>query len=306
MDLKDFFFYIGIFVLIRAAYLFYQWIICYFGADVNVKEEFHTNWAVITGANSGLGKSLAIRLAKQGVNVIGTGRRLELLEAVKKECEAFGTEFVCVQADHSDPESVTKVMDACGDKDIGLCVINAGRGIFCHVKNMKDDEISKFIHLMCTQYSLLAKEFIGRNKDRKEKSCIYMTASLAADSLAPAGSLYCSVKSYVSRMAKHLAMETAGTNIAVTAMHPGFFGGSGFFNGLPKWMEVVFTMKGLFPVGEDVANAVMKTFGKCDRVDFAANSLWTRCFCWALGEFPQYIASRFFMKIFSSKKPKTE
>ena len=298
---ENLFYYIGILVLIRALYILYQWAISYIGDAVNIKETFHTDWAVVTGANSGLGRAIANRLAAQGVNVIGTGRRLDALEAVKKEIEEKGAQFIPVQTDHHDPASVKAVMDVVGDRDVGVCIINAGYGIYGPVADVKDDETAAFINIMCTQYALLAREFIAKNRDRKEKSVIYMTASLAADSLAPLGSLYCAVKAYVSRLTKHLAMETAGTNIVLTAMHPGFFG-SGFFDRLPPFIYKLVSGKYILPDCQDVADGVMRTLGKSDRVDYTASSCGVRAFCWAAGELPNFYISRLLLKLI----PKTD
>ena len=157
------------------------------------------------------------------------------------------------------------------------------------------------IGLDVLQYALLAREFIAKNRDRKEKSVIYMTASLAADSLAPLGSLYCAVKAYVSRLTKHLAMETAGTNIVLTAMHPGFFG-SGFFDRLPPFIYKLVSGKLILPDCQDVADGVMRTLGKSDRVDYTASSCGVRAFCWAAGELPNFYISRLLLKLI----PKTD
>ena len=305
MELIDFFFVIGILVLVRALYIFYQWAISYIGGPINIKQEFHTDWAVITGANSGLGRALANRLADQGVNVIGTGRRLDALEAVKKEVEAKGAQFIPVQTDHHDPNSIKTLMDAVGDRDVGVCIINAGYGIYGPVSEAKDDDVASFISIMCTQYALLAREFIARNKNRPHKSVIYMTASLAADSLAPLGSLYCAVKAYVSRLSKHLAVEVAGTKIVVTAMHPGFFG-SGFFDRLPPFIYKMVSGKLIFPDCQDVADGVMRTLGKSHRVDYTATSPLVRVMCWAAGEPVNYWVSRLLLKIIPRSDKKND
>lgn len=47
-------------------------------------------YAVVTGASSGLGRQFALCLAEQGCNVAIAARRVERLEEVKKEVEAYG------------------------------------------------------------------------------------------------------------------------------------------------------------------------------------------------------------------------
>ena len=45
----------------------------------------------ITGASSGIGKALALKFAKNGIHVLGTARRIDLLNEIKKELGEFAT-----------------------------------------------------------------------------------------------------------------------------------------------------------------------------------------------------------------------
>src|ERR687897_3796640 len=62
--------------------------------------------ALITGAGTGIGKASALALAKDGYDVVLSGRRKEPLEAVAEEARATGRQALVVPTDVADPASV--------------------------------------------------------------------------------------------------------------------------------------------------------------------------------------------------------
>ena len=67
--------------------------------------------AIITGATSGIGKATALLFAEEGANVVITGRRTELGERVVDEIGQKGGRCVFVQADHSQSEAASLVLE---------------------------------------------------------------------------------------------------------------------------------------------------------------------------------------------------
>lgn len=86
--------------------------------------------AIVTGAGSGIGKSVALALLREGYAVVLTGRRKEALEAAATEGKASGSRALVVPADVSDPAAVSalfaKTKEAFGRLD--LLFNNAGTG----------------------------------------------------------------------------------------------------------------------------------------------------------------------------------
>ena len=66
--------------------------------------------AIVTGAGQGIGEGIALCLAKRGVKVVCTGRRLEPIEDTVAQIKAFGGEAFAMTCDSSDRERVKEVV----------------------------------------------------------------------------------------------------------------------------------------------------------------------------------------------------
>ena len=67
--------------------------------------------AIITGATSGIGKATALLFAEEGADVVITGRRAELGQSVSDEIRQKGVRCVFVQADHTQAEACSRVVE---------------------------------------------------------------------------------------------------------------------------------------------------------------------------------------------------
>jgi NADP-dependent 3-hydroxy acid dehydrogenase YdfG len=84
-------------------------------------------WAVVTGANSGIGAAFAEELARQGYNVALVGRRAEALDAVSNRLrKTYSINTRSVVVDLSTPDFLAQLAEQTNDIDVGLLVSNAG------------------------------------------------------------------------------------------------------------------------------------------------------------------------------------
>jgi 3-oxoacyl-[acyl-carrier protein] reductase len=104
--------------------------------------EFKGKKAVITGSSGGIGRAIAIALAREGADIVLTARNVANMESVKKEIEAVGRRAVAIQCDVSRDEDVFAMSDqaikAYGNIDI--LVNNAAYGIRGSLEDVSLDD----------------------------------------------------------------------------------------------------------------------------------------------------------------------
>ncbi len=88
--------------------------------------------ALITGASSGIGRSLALELARHGADVVLFARRYERLEEVAKQIEALGRRAIPVAGDVTDAEARRRALDAAREQFGGLDILINNAGIAAH------------------------------------------------------------------------------------------------------------------------------------------------------------------------------
>lgn len=90
--------------------------------------QFKDKTVLITGGGSGIGEAMAYQYAKKGTNVILTGRRMEALERVQKNCLALGVKSWCKTVDVEKPESIDELVEWVRSEGhlIDFLLLNAG------------------------------------------------------------------------------------------------------------------------------------------------------------------------------------
>ena len=116
--------------------------------------DFKGKKAVVTGSSGGIGKAIAIAMAKAGADVVLASRNIPNLEAVKKEIESIGRKAVVVKCDTADDASVAAMKDkaikAFGNIDI--LVNNAAVGIRGSLEDVSLDDWRYIININLMGY----------------------------------------------------------------------------------------------------------------------------------------------------------
>jgi short-subunit dehydrogenase len=104
---------------------------------------------VITGASSGFGRGVAVKLASQGANVVLAARRTELLEEVAAEAKAAGGTPLVVTTDVAKPEDIRKLADATIARfgRIDVWINNAGVGAIGRFEDIPVEDHSRLIDI---------------------------------------------------------------------------------------------------------------------------------------------------------------
>jgi uncharacterized protein len=183
----------------------------------------HKKTALITGGSSGIGFELAKQFAKNGYNLIITGRKISRLIPVATELnERYKIEVVPIENDLTDPNSSLTLYKEIKlrEVDIDVLVNNAGfatYGAFIETDIQKElDMIQVNISALTHLTKLFLPEMLARGSGK-----ILNIASTAAFQPGPFFATYFASKAYVLSFSEALAEEVSGTGVTVTALCPG-------------------------------------------------------------------------------------
>lgn len=215
--------------------------------------------AVVTGGSTGIGKAIALELARQGrdvvVNYFGDG---ESADEVKAQIEQLGVKCRTVPGDVRVEEDTEALMEAAATLGgVEVLVNNAGITKDGLMVRMSEADFMKVINTNLLGTFLCSKAAAGYMMKAKKGAIVNLSSvvGLAGNS---AQANYAASKAGIIGLTKSMAKELAGRNIRVNAVAPGFIQ-TGMTKGLPD--QVKLEAQGKIPLGklgqpEDVAHLV--------------------------------------------------
>jgi short-subunit dehydrogenase len=179
------------------------------------------NFAVVTGASSGIGFSLAKELASRGYDLVICSAGDRLMEAAEI-IRSSGANVNPVTADLSTREGVDQLWKSVAElgRPVDVACINAGVGVGGQFWETDLEEELKMVDLNCTGTVQLAKHVV-RHMRQMNAGKILFTSSIAGEMVAPREAVYAATKAFVLSFAHSLRYELRETGITVTALQPG-------------------------------------------------------------------------------------
>ena len=177
--------------------------------------------ALITGAGKGIGKAIALALAKEGVNVILLARTQTDVDQLALETSALGVKSLALSADVSDMNAVNEAVEKALSefKTIDILINNAGIGSFGKFLELEPSTWERIIqvNLMGTYY--VTRAVVPNMIERQTGDIINIssTAGLNGNALTSA---YSASKFAVMGLTDSLMQEMRKHNIRVTALAP--------------------------------------------------------------------------------------
>lgn len=189
--------------------------------------------ALVTGAAQGIGRGIALRLAKDGFNLALVDLKADKLEAVKKEVEQLGRKVTTIAADISNRDDIYAAIDKT-EKDLGgfdVIVNNAGIAQVQPIAAVKPEEVERILKInvegVLWGIQAAAAKFIAR----KQKGKIINASSIAGHDGFEMLGVYSATKFAVRALTQAAAKEYASAGITVNAYCPGIVG-------TDMWVEI--------------------------------------------------------------------
>ena len=179
--------------------------------------------AVVTGANRGIGRAIALALAEAGADIVGTSRQMSDEEAIAKEVRALGQKFfpfACDMKNRAESTALAKnVLAEVGTVDI--LVNNAGTIRRENIADYSLADWDEVIEVNLTAPFILTQDFGKPMLERGEGKVIFISSLLSYQGgiRVPA---YTASKSGIAGLVKAFANEWAGKGVNVNAVAPGY------------------------------------------------------------------------------------
>lgn len=184
--------------------------------------EFAGRWALITGASSGIGESIAIELASLGLNLVLVARRADRLEALAARLRTSDAiDVKTLSTDLTKQDSPESIQIFTQDQGIEIDILVNNAGMMSYGEFWKSDLQSqlRMVQLNCHSVLHLTHLFVqGMVVRRRGKILIVATTTLAP---APYITTYAATKGFDLLLAEGLGEELAHYGIQVSTLCPG-------------------------------------------------------------------------------------
>ncbi len=178
---------------------------------------------MITGATAGFGRATARKFAKNGYNVIITGRRKERLDELEKELGEYKVEVLALNFDVRKRYEVEDTITGLPDKwkNIDILVNNAGLAV--GLSHVDDADVDDWDRMVDTNVKglLYVTRAVSPLMVARSRGHIFNISSIAGTDVYENGNVYCATKSAVNSLSKAMRIDLLKHNIKVTNIAPG-------------------------------------------------------------------------------------
>jgi NAD(P)-dependent dehydrogenase (short-subunit alcohol dehydrogenase family) len=174
--------------------------------------------ALVTGSTSGIGREVALQLARAGAEVIVSGRNEARGAETVAAIEAEGGKARFTAVDMSDLASVGRLAEAAADVDV--LVNNAGTFEFVPTPEQTVAAFDEMFQVNVRAPYFLTASIAPRMAERGEGSIINIS-TMAAEIGLPGGSVYSATKAAVNSLTRTWAAEFGGSGVRVNTVSPG-------------------------------------------------------------------------------------
>jgi short-subunit dehydrogenase len=183
--------------------------------------------ALVTGGSRGLGRRIALELARHGTHVVVVARGVEALGAAAAEVEAAGVEALAVSADLTDPDDRRGVVDQARER-FGRIDVLVNNAATVRAVRFLDEEPERLYRTNLLAPVALTRLVLPEMLERGEGH-VLAVASIAATVGVPHLTNYAASKAALLAFSHSLRAELHGTGVSATAVCPGFIADDGAY-----------------------------------------------------------------------------
>ncbi|MDI1354473.1 MAG: SDR family NAD(P)-dependent oxidoreductase [bacterium] len=179
---------------------------------------------VITGASSGIGRSTSEIFAKNGYDLIITGRRQERLTALKTKLETnYHVNVKVLNFDIRNFSEVEKAITSLSAELQHIDILVNNAGLAAGLSSIQEGDLSHWERMIDTNIKglLYATKLIAPLMIKNGKGHIVNIGSIAGKEVYANGNVYCATKHAVDALSKGMRIDLLAHNIKVTAINPG-------------------------------------------------------------------------------------
>lgn len=224
---------------------------------------------LVTGASSGIGKSIAIECSKMGAILIILGRNEERLRETYNDLE--GDDHQMFSAELTSKEDIQVVINTLPFID-GL--VNAA-GILKRVpfKLMSSDILEEVMGVNFFAPAMLTKELLHHKKIGKGASIVFISSISGNYCSSVGNTAYSSSKGALNSLSENIALELSARNIRVNTVNPGMIATDMLYQKAMSEEQIK----------EDLENYPLKRYGKPEDVAYAVIYLLSEASAWVTG-----------------------
>lgn len=179
--------------------------------------------ALITGGAQGIGKSIALSMAKEGAGIGIADVNLEIAQQTAEEVKALGVKSIALKLDVSNQKSVTEAFNAFKTEfgSLDILINNAGITRDAVLLRMKEEDWDAVLNINLKGSFLCSKEAV-KIMAKQRSGNIVSISSVVAFMGNPGQVNYSSSKAGLIGLTKTIAREYASRGIRANAVAPGF------------------------------------------------------------------------------------
>ncbi len=178
------------------------------------------NYALVTGASSGIGREFARQLAARGYQLILAARREEELNCLADQLkQQHGVHVAVCPCDLSQEEEVRRLFAFCADFEVEIVINSAGFGKLGYFENIPLELELEMLRVNVVAPHMLMKLFLSR----MQSGYILNVASMAGYQPNPCFAAYGAGKSYLIQLSQAVGYELkrTGSKVSVSVLCPG-------------------------------------------------------------------------------------